>query len=526
MEKLLNQISIQTSRGRVFKKPCRSFFKSLALACLLILTPLLVLSCGGSSSGGSPTYYSVIFDTDGGSEIPSQTVEAGGKAAEPAQAPVKADCSFKGWYTDKTFNTRFNFEKEITRPVTIYACWQPDLGFYLVSFVTNIDVNIQSQTIQEGKKAAAPQETLEREKYKFAGWYTDQTFNSPFDFESPVASDLTLYASWTKAEDPAPTPLPDPLVGGESALDPVPELKPGVTTDLYLVKGQKFNIGQGWYIDKNDKDSKKKVSINKKGLFKAKANGDAVIKYGAGDTTYSVNLHISTPKMSKKSLTYETETATDFKTEQIPLVYDSVHLDVYWYSANPDVVTVDNSGNVTIVGKGSSVVTAYINGSAYKCKVTVKEKVALQNHTIHLAKGTSKSISIKGLKKPEWKMSEEGIVEVKKNKVSGIKAGTVDLSFTQGDITYTVTVIVEDLTMSGTGLKPGKTNKYTIDELKIGDTTKLSFAGVEQDTVFKSSKPDIAFIDEELNVVIRGKGKAKFTAKVNGKPVTISVNVK
>ena len=34
------------------------------------------------------------------------------------------------------------------------------------------------------------------------------------------------------------------------------------------------------------------------------------------------------------------------------------------------------------------------------------------------------------------------------------------------------------------------------------------------------------FIDEDLNVVIRGKGKAKFTAKINGKPVTITVNVK
>ena len=44
--------------------------------------------------------------------------------------------------------------------------------------------------------------------------------------------------------------------------------------------------------------------------------------------------------------------------------------------------------------------------------------------------------------------------------------------------------------------------------------------------MFKSSKPDIAFIDEHLNVVIRNKGKAKFTAKVNGKTITISVNVK
>ena len=83
--------------------------------------------------------------------------------------------------------------------------------------------------------------------------------------------------------------------------------------------------------------------------------------------------------------------------------------------------------------------------------------------------------------------------------------------------------------MKGTGLRTqGKTgsNKYIIDELKANDKTKLSFEGVTQPVVFKSSKPEVAVIDENLNVEIRGRGRTKFTAKVNGKTVTITVNAK
>ena len=394
------------------------------------------------------------------------------------------------------------------------------------SFTVTFDLNGKTgtapspQKVEKGKTATKPADP-KVEGFTFKAWCTDKEGKKEYDFSTAVNADITLYAKWEKAEDPAP--VPDPLDGGKSPLDSVPELIAGVTTDLYLVKGQKFSIGQGWYVDK---DSKKKVSISKKGAFKAKAEGEAVIKCGSGASYWEVKLHISKPKMEKKSLKIQLETATEVKQEQIVFDYDKANLDVLWYSANPDVVTVDDTGKVTTVGKGSSKVTAYINGSAYTCNVTVKEKEGLQKRTLHVAVDGKKNISVKGLKKPEWKPSEEGIVEIKGNKIKGLKAGNVDLSFTQGDITYTVAVTVEDINMSGTGLKPGKPNKYTIDELKIGESTKLAFTAVDQDVVFKSSKPDIAFIDEDFNVVIRNKGKAKFTAKINGKSVTISVNVK
>ena len=229
-----------------------------------------------------------------------------------------------------------------------------------------------------------------------------------------------------------------------------------------------------------------------------------------------------------KTLKLQLETDTEVKSEQLQFEYDK-NLKVLWYSANPDVVTVDNTGKVTTVGKGTSKVTAYINGSAYSCMVKVTEKEPLLNRTLHVAKGSSKSISIKGLKNAEWEDSVKDIVSVQNNKVKGLNAGTTELSVSQNGKAYKVNVIVEDLTMKGNGLRTqGKTgsNKYIIDELKVNDKTKLSFEGVTQPVVFKSSKPEVAVIDENLNVEIRGRGRTKFTAKVNGKNVTITVNVK
>ena len=63
--------------------------------------------------------------------------------------------------------------------------------------------------------------------------------------------------------------------------------------------------------------------------------------------------------------------------------------------------------------------------------------------------------------------------------------------------------------------------------LKKGAETDIAFEGLdpEHTVVFKNSKPDVAFIDEEGHVAARKAGKAKFTAKVNGQTITVEVKV-
>ena len=67
------------------------------------------------------TYYTVTFDTDGGTAIPSESVRSGKKATKPAD-PTKSGYTFGGWYKEDTFTTAFNFDTEtIAADTTVYA---------------------------------------------------------------------------------------------------------------------------------------------------------------------------------------------------------------------------------------------------------------------------------------------------------------------------------------------------------------------------------------------------------------------
>lgn len=69
----------------------------------------------------TPT-YTVKFDTDGGSAVKSQTVEKKDVVIMPAD-PTKEGYTFEGWYTDKTFKKKYDFDTKVTADFTLYAKW-------------------------------------------------------------------------------------------------------------------------------------------------------------------------------------------------------------------------------------------------------------------------------------------------------------------------------------------------------------------------------------------------------------------
>lgn len=64
--------------------------------------------------------FTVTFDTDGGSVVPSQTVADGSKATRPAD-PTKEGYTFVNWYKEAAFTNLFDFDDAITADTTIYA---------------------------------------------------------------------------------------------------------------------------------------------------------------------------------------------------------------------------------------------------------------------------------------------------------------------------------------------------------------------------------------------------------------------
>ena len=69
---------------------------------------------------------------------------------------------------------------------------------HTVTFVTNCGQSVPEQQVESGFTASEP--TVENEGYWLNGWFTDNSFSMPFDFSTPITSDLTLYASWSPLE--------------------------------------------------------------------------------------------------------------------------------------------------------------------------------------------------------------------------------------------------------------------------------------------------------------------------------------
>ena len=86
--------------------------------------------------------YTVTFNTNGGSEVQSQTVEYGSKASLPV-APTYENHKFIGWCYDNEGNNPVDFEAEITGNVQVYAIWNEvlDLKSLLSSLLEGYDMS-------------------------------------------------------------------------------------------------------------------------------------------------------------------------------------------------------------------------------------------------------------------------------------------------------------------------------------------------------------------------------------------------
>ena len=159
--------------------------KSLRKLLFIILFVFMLTGCIGEVSS-----YTVKFDSQGGTEVPSLTVEKGKEITLP-EPPTREGYEFAGWYLSADSAEVFLDKTEITKPITLYAKW---LKLYNVTFVTNCEATVPAATVTEGRLVTEPE--VSNEGYTLAGWFTDEEFHNQFSFNTPVASDLTLYANW------------------------------------------------------------------------------------------------------------------------------------------------------------------------------------------------------------------------------------------------------------------------------------------------------------------------------------------
>lgn len=177
--------------------------------------------------------YTVQFVSDYGS-FADQTIEHG-KTIDTSKLtiPPVEGFTFDGWYADEAHETKFDFTKPIKSNTTVYAKWTAK--DYEVSFITEHGKTPTSQNVKYNGTADNPGK-LSAEGYTFIGWYTDDTYDTEFDFTQPIKRNTTVYAKWEKNAPVLPDTYALNVSGAFVYVDGVDVTAPAGDTTLQLEK--------------------------------------------------------------------------------------------------------------------------------------------------------------------------------------------------------------------------------------------------------------------------------------------------
>jgi uncharacterized repeat protein (TIGR02543 family) len=154
----------------------------ISILCAFIVALLFIAACG--------TKYTVKFDSDGGTEISSQTVDKGSKASKPDD-PTKVGYTFDGWYLANG-TEEYNFDNGVTSDITLTAKWT--VKNFTVTFNYNDGVTANATaTVQEGATITQAPTAPVKVGYEFTGWNLN---NEAFDLTTPITADITLVAQY------------------------------------------------------------------------------------------------------------------------------------------------------------------------------------------------------------------------------------------------------------------------------------------------------------------------------------------
>jgi len=319
------------------------FFKSKQFiigAVLLVVLSLCVFglfSVHNSNSKDDEVHYNIVFDSNGGSSVSSQSVLEGESVKEPV-APEMEGYTFLGWY----FNDRkYNFGKEVYQDITLEARWEKNEG----STDDNTDNNDGAEKDDEQEESKPEEDKKDDEETKVE--VTKVTLNK---------TSLSLN------------------VGDSSSLTAT--VSPSNATNKTVT----------WT------SSNSSVATVSNGTVKAVGAGSATITATAGGKSVSCTVTVSKkveekPEEKPEEPTVIEVTSVSLNNSSLSLKVgesstlvatvnpsDATNKTVTWTSSNSSVATVSN-GIVKAVGAGSATITATAGGKSISCTVTVSKNV-------------------------------------------------------------------------------------------------------------------------------------------------------
>ena len=169
-------------------------------------------------------------------------VKSGSKMPKPID-PTREGYKFLGWYTDDTYQVRYNFNNPVTSGLELYAKW--DLLKYTVTYNSNGGSKVSSSKVYYNQEVSKPNDPS-KAGYIFAGWYKDSNFENKFSFLTSIKKNTTLYARWVTEK---PNTHDVTFVSGFN-IDPIiVEVPNGEKVSAPLVTNSQSDNLDGWYTD-------------------------------------------------------------------------------------------------------------------------------------------------------------------------------------------------------------------------------------------------------------------------------------
>ena len=173
--------------------------KIAALFALVMVLTLLALAAACINTEPPIEQTTITYMSDG--EVYA-TVDVSSDEIPSAPAnPEKAGYKFVGWFEDEAFETPFNFAEyaadEDRSNITVYAKFEKIFSITITYMADGKEYKVFTVI---GVNVEDPNYAPEKAGYTFEGWFEDETFETPFDFEAYAATldrtDIIVYAKF------------------------------------------------------------------------------------------------------------------------------------------------------------------------------------------------------------------------------------------------------------------------------------------------------------------------------------------
>ena len=225
--------------------------------------------------------------------------------------------------------------------------------------------------------------------------------------------------------------------------------------------------------------------------------------------------------LDQTSLTLAKGSSETLKAELTPADADET---VTWTSSDDSVATVDASGTVTAVGKGTATITTKAGEHTASCKVTVNiplNGISITGNATTIKRGQTTQLTV--VYDPEdttddrsvtWTSSEPSVASVNENGlVTALQDGETTITAAVGDKTASYNIRVQEIKLTSINIKESTT-------IHKGDSETLAITYEPEDTTdsktatWTSSDTSIVTVDGNGTVTAVAPGSAIVTARV------------